>query len=198
MCLTRSLPLPEHVPNNPMPTIELRLPSVPSTEQVTIRRARVDDVEPMAELINDFAGQGLMLPKTHAQLYNHLRDFVVADAQGTLVGCAGLKITWRDLAEIVSLAVAPSWQGHGLGRRLCEPLIDDAQTIGIPTVFSLTYQVQFFAKLGFEVVPTTTLSQKVWQDCQFCPKQDCCDEVAMIRKLDQPKIPSSNGAAGDS
>lgn len=168
-----------------MPTIELRMPSTPIAEQIIIRRARVDDVEPMAELINDFARQGLMLPKTHAQLYNHLRDFVVADADGTIVGSAGLKITWRDLAEIVSLAVAPSWQGHGLGRRLCEPLIEDAQTIGIPTVFALTYQVQFFAKLGFEVVPTTTLSQKVWQDCQFCSKQDCCDEIAMIRKLDQ-------------
>ena len=37
-----------------------------------------------------------------------------------------------------------------------------------------------FAKLGFEVVPKTILSQKVWQDCAFCPKQDCCDETAMI------------------
>lgn len=149
-----------------------------------LRRAYVGDVDQMAALINDYAGQGLMLPKTHAQLYNNLRDFIVAEHNGTILGCAGLKITWRDLAEIVSLAVAPPAQGRGLGRGLCEPLIADARALGIPTVFALTYQVRFFSRLGFEVVPKTNLSQKVWQDCQFCSKQDCCDEIAMILRLD--------------
>ncbi len=166
-----------------MSGIALHLGSQPQTATSVIRRACVDDVEQMAALINSYAAQGLMLPKTHAQLYNNLRDFIIADADGVVAGCAGLKITWRDLSEIVSLAVAPQWQGQGLGRRLCEPLIEDAAALGIPTVFALTYQVGFFAKLGFEIVPKTTLSQKVWQDCQFCPKQDCCDEVAMIRQL---------------
>jgi amino-acid N-acetyltransferase len=154
----------------------------PTSAAPQLRPARVAD-EQIAALINSYAVQGLMLPKTHAQLYNHVRDFIVVEAAGTIVGCAGLKITWRDLAEIVSLAVAPAWQGRGLGRRLCEPLIADARTLGICTVFALTYQVDFFAKLGFTVVPKTTLSQKVWQDCQFCAKQDCCDEVAMILTL---------------
>ena len=151
--------------------------------EVIIRRAYVSDVDQMAAIINAYAMQGQMLPKTHAQLYNHLRDFIVADVDGMIVGCAGLKITWRDLAEIVSLAVAPEWQGQGLGKQLCLPLIEDARRLRIPTVFALTYQVPFFSKLGFEIVQRTMLSQKVWQDCQFCPKQECCDEVAMILKL---------------
>lgn len=150
-----------------------------------IRRAYVSDVEQMTDLINGYAAQQLMLPKTQAQLYNNLRDFIVVDVNGTVIACAGLKITWRDLAEIVSLAVAPEWQGRGLGRSLCEPLIADARALGIPTVFALTYQVRFFEKLGFEIVPKTILSQKVWQDCQFCPKQECCDEVAMMLRLDR-------------
>jgi amino-acid N-acetyltransferase len=160
------------------------MPPSRAAGEPVIRRAYVGDVEQMAGLINNYAAQGLMLPKTQAQLYNNLRDFIVADTDGTIVGCAGLKITWRDLAEIVSLAVAPSAQGRGLGRRLCLPLIKDAKALGIPTVFALTYQVQFFAKLGFEIVEKVTLSQKVWQDCQFCSKQDCCDEVAMILRLE--------------
>lgn len=169
-----------------MQTISLHLPSrAVVTSPVEIRRARVDDVESISELINGYARQGLMLPKTLAQLYNNVRDFVVADAEGSIVGCAGLKVTWRDLAEIISLAVAPEMQGRGLGRRLVEPLIDDARTLHIPTVFALTYQVTFFAKLSFTVVPRETLSQKVWQDCQFCPKQSCCDEIAMIRVLSE-------------
>lgn len=169
-----------------MPPIALHMPAQRNASgDPVIRRAYVGDVDQIAALINAYARQGLMLPKSHAQLYNHLRDFIVIDVDGTIAGCAGLKITWRDLAEIVSLAVAPEWQGRGLGRQLCEPLIADARALGIPTVFALTYQVQFFAKLGFEIVPKTILSQKVWQDCQFCPKQDCCDEVAMILKLDR-------------
>ncbi len=167
-----------------MTQIALHMPSQPrAAGEPIIRRAHVDDVEQMASLINGYAAQGLMLPKTEAQLYNNLRDFIVADVDGSVVGCAGLKITWRNLAEIVSLAVAQEWQGRGLGRGLCEPLIEDARALSIPTVFTLTYQVAFFAKLGFELVAKTTLSQKVWQDCQFCPKQECCDEIAMILRL---------------
>ncbi len=167
-----------------MAKIALHMPPEPRTDGTPVlRRARIEDVEQMAALINAYAREGLMLPKSHAQLYNHLRDFIVADAEGKVVGCAGLKIMWRDLAEIVSLAVHPEWQGRGLGRSLCEPLIEDARALGISAVISLTYQVPFFAKLGFEIVPKHTLSQKVWQDCQFCAKQDCCDEIAMILKL---------------
>jgi amino-acid N-acetyltransferase len=145
-----------------------------------IRPARVGDVPRMAELINSYATQGLMLPKSEAQIYNHVRDFVVADAGGTVAGCGGLKVTWHNLAEIVSLAVAPAYQGRGIGRALVLPLIEEARTLQIPTVFTLTYQIGFFAKLGFRIVPKHSLSQKVWQDCVFCSKQACCDETAMI------------------
>lgn len=148
-----------------------------------IRPARVTDVPRMGTLINGYAAEGLMLPKTEAQLYNNVRDFVVAESDGLIIGCAGLKVTWHDLSEIISLAVAPSYQGHGLGRALCWPLIDEARLLGIPTVFALTYQIGFFAKLGFMIVPKHTLSQKVWQDCVSCPKQSCCDETAMILRV---------------
>jgi amino-acid N-acetyltransferase len=167
-----------------MAKIALHMPPTPRADGTPIvRRAHIDDVEHMGALVNGYANQGIMLPKTPAQLFNNLRDFIVADADGQVVGCAGLKILWRDMAEIVSLAVHPEWQGRGLGRRLCEPLIEDAQALGIATVLALTYQVPFFHKLGFEIVPRHNLSQKVWQDCQFCAKHDCCDEIAMILKL---------------
>ena len=163
-------------------SIALQLPIRVSTETPLIRSARVDDVPQMADLVNFYAAQGLMLPKSEAQLYNHVRDFVVADAGGTVVGCGGLKVTWRNLAEIVSLAVAPAYQGRGIGRALVLPLIEEARELQIPTVFTLTYQIDFFAKLSFRIVPKHTLSQKVWQDCVFCSKQARCDETAMIRE----------------
>ena len=154
-----------------------------------IRPARVGDVPRIGELVNGYAAKGLMLPKTEAQLYNNVRDFVVAESDGAVVGCAGLKVTWHDLSEIVSLAVAPGYQGRGLGRRLVLPLIEEARLLGIPSVFALTYQIAFFTKLGFQVVPKYHLSQKVWQDCVFCSKQDCCDETAMILDIREASSP---------
>ena len=166
-------------------SIALQLPIQTSTDTPQVRPARVADVPEMANLINFYAAQGLMLSKTEAQLYNNVRDFVVADAGGAIVGCGGLKVTWHNLAEIMALAVAPAYRGRGLGRELVLPLIEEARTLGIPTVFTLTYQIGFFSRLGFQIVPKHTLSQKVWQDCVFCPKQDCCDETAMILLLDK-------------
>jgi len=164
--------------------ITLQMPMVIPDAAPILRPARVTDVPQMKDLINGFAAQGLMLKKTDAQLYNHIRDFVVVDIDGVIVGCGGLKVTWRDLAEIVALAVAPECQGRGFGRQMVLPLIEEARSLGIPTVFTLTYQIGFFAKLGFDIVPKHTLSQKVWQDCVICPKQSCCDETAMILRLD--------------
>lgn len=160
--------------------IVLRIPSRTTVAPVLVRPARVGDVPEIGALINGYAQQGLMLPKSEAQLYNNVRDFVVADAGGMVAGCAGLKVTWHDLSEIVSLAVAPAFQGRGIGRKMVLPLIEEARRLGIPTVFALTYQIAFFNKLGFAVVPKHNLSQKVWQDCVVCPKQDRCDETAMI------------------
>jgi amino-acid N-acetyltransferase len=168
-------------------SIALRVPVAKNKTMAlpVIRPARVADVPQMGALINSYAAQGMMLPKTDAQLYNNVRDFVVADVEGQIVGCGGLKVTWHDLAEIISLAVAPEFQGRGIGRALCMPLIDEARKLGIPTVFTLTYQLGFFGRMGFTIVPKHNLSQKVWQDCVICPKQDCCDETAMILPLTQ-------------
>lgn len=165
-------------PVTELPTVHV----VPDTA-ATIRRARVDDVPRLYELIAHYAARGDMLPKTLDQLYNRVREFRVADIAGEVVGCAALKITWRDLAEVVSVAVHPDVQGQGLGRRLIEPLFDEARELRIPTLFVLTLQVRFFSKLGFREIPRLHLPHKIWQDCTACFKQDRCDETAMVRDV---------------
>lgn len=150
---------------------------------VRVRRARVSDVPRLYELINYYAARGDMLPRTLDQLYNRVRNFHVADADGEVIGCVALHITWADLAEVVSLAVHPDFQGRGVGRRLVEPLFDEARDLGIPTLFALTLQVGFFSRLGFREVPRLRLPHKIWQDCATCFKQDRCDEVAMVREV---------------
>lgn len=165
------------------PPVQLPRLNVAPPAPVQMRRARVDDVPRLYELINYYAVQGEMLPKTLDQLYNRVRDFHVAEAGGEVIGSAALKITWRDLAEVISVVIHPDFQGYGLGRQLIAPLLVEAQELGIPTLFALTRRATFFSRLGFREVPRLRLPHKIWQDCSLCFKQDRCDEVAMVLEL---------------
>jgi len=165
------------------PPVGLPKLAVTPDNAVIIRRARVEDVPRLYDLINYYATQGDMLPKTMDHLYNRVREFNVAEARSEVVGCAALKVIWYDLAEVISVAVHPDFQGYGLGRDLVKPLFDEARKLGIPVVYTLTMQVGFFSKLGFREVPRLHLPHKIWQDCIACFKQDRCDEVAMLREF---------------
>lgn len=155
---------------------------------VIIRPAKITDVPAIHEIINHHAGLGKMLFKSFAQLYEDIRDFAVAetDLEGSpaVVGCVALGIIWADLAEVRSLAVADSHRGKGIGRKLVEWCVDDARRVGIRKLMSLTYEQAFFEKLGFVVVNKDTLPLKVWTDCVRCPKNLACDEIAMVRVLE--------------
>jgi amino-acid N-acetyltransferase len=157
-----------------------------SNGEVIIRRATLADVEEMHALINHFASEGLMLPKARSTLYQNIRDFYVAEevsheGQGTLAGCGALHVIWVDLGEIRSLAVAEQYQKDGVGRRIAEALLRDAESLRLPRVFALTYQRPFFERLGFVEVDKTAMPHKVWGECMECPKFPNCDEVAMVK-----------------
>ena len=161
---------------------------------MTIRPATIADVPAMQAVINSHAELGKMLFKSLAQLYENLRDFAVCEVEGKVVGCVGLAVIWADLAEVRSLAVADGHQGRGIGRRLVEWCVDEARRLGIRRLFSLTYAEAFFAKLGFGVVAKETLPLKVWSDCMRCPKRLNCDEIAMVRVLEDVHPPPAPAA----
>ena len=148
-----------------------------------IRKAKVGDIKRIQELINYFAGQDLMLPRSLNILYENLRDFFVCEDKKKIVGCAALHISWDDLAEIKSLAVARNYQNKGIGRKLAEACILEAKEIGAGRVFVLTYAPDFFKKLGFRQTAHNKLPHKIWAECINCPKFPDCRETALIRKL---------------
>ena len=154
-----------------------------------IRRAMIKDIVGIAALVNKFAERGVMLHRSLEHLYEHVRDFHVAvDDENHVVGVCGLNIVWADLAEVYSLAVDASQQGKGLGSRLVEATIEDARELGIAKLMSLTYEQRFFERLGFTVVDRMALPLKVWSECVHCPKNQACDEIAMVYQLDVPTI----------
>jgi len=135
------------------------------------------DVEPIFALVTLFARREMMLARSRADLYEGLRDFVVADMNGRVIGCGALTIEWDNLAEIKSLAVAPRYQRRGIGRRLVKACLAEARRLGIGQVFALTSAPRFFECTGFERVARETLPHKVWSDCINCPKFPDCDET---------------------
>jgi amino-acid N-acetyltransferase len=158
---------------------------VPDSD-IIVRRATLADVEAMHALINGFATDGLMLAKSRRQLYENIRDFSVAEVQesgGALAfaGCGALHVIWGDLGEIRSLAVDQRFQDNGIGRRLAQVLMQDADSLKLPSIFTLTYQQAFFERLGFRLVDKALMPHKVWGECMDCPKFPNCDELAMIK-----------------
>lgn len=151
---------------------------------IELRKAKVSDVENIHALINDYAQRGLMLARSRSMLYQFVREFFVAEEDGVFLGAGGLHIIWEDLAEIRALALTEQAVGKGIGRQLVGKLIAEAKQLGIPQVFALTYQPDFFAKCGFHKVPKEILSAKVWKECIDCPKFPNCDETALILETD--------------
>lgn len=147
---------------------------------VEIRRAKMSDIEALCELINIYSEQEIVLPRTKESLYQNLLSIYVAIYDGKVVGTASLTILDKELAEIRSLVVDSSMKKLGIGKMLVEKIIDETRRIGIDKLISLTYQVEFFKKCGFEVTVKDNMPQKVWKDCITCPKLHNCDEIAMI------------------
>ena len=150
-----------------------------------IRKAKVDEIREIQKMLTGHAQRGDMLPRSLSELYDNLRDIFVYldDDKPEIIGTCSMHICWEDLAEIRSLAVREPYQGQGIGKKLVEACIAEAITLGLHRIFVLTYQVEFFQKIGFQVVDKGTLPHKIWADCLKCIKFPECDETAMIIEI---------------
>lgn len=151
---------------------------------ILIRPAHLSDVRPMHKLLTYYAEQRELLPRSLSELYESLQKFFVAEAQKRVVGCCALYVTWDNLAEVKSLAVASEYRGQGVGRKLLQACLTQARTLGINRLFTLTLQEGFFQHLGFRKTTKHHLPHKVWTECVRCPYfPDTCVEIAMVKTL---------------
>jgi len=149
-----------------------------------VEKAKIGDAQQMHVLINNFANKGEMLPRALSDIYENLRDYYVIRENGKILACIALHISWADLAEIRSLAVNKETQYHGCGSMLVKACLQEAEQLGILTVFCLTYKPDFFKKCGFKDIDKMELPRKVWSECFHCPKFPDCDEVALVYKFE--------------
>ncbi|OGO45359.1 MAG: GNAT family N-acetyltransferase [Chloroflexi bacterium RBG_16_60_22] len=145
-----------------------------------VEKAKIADVPQIHKLINEYAKNGEMLARPLSELYEDIRDFFVIREGERVVACAALHVSWSDLAEIRSVAVAGDMKKKGLGALLVEACIKEVAELGIKDIFCFTYQPDFFKRQRFIDIDKMELPRKVWTDCFRCPKFPNCDETALI------------------
>lgn len=149
-----------------------------------IIKAKVSDASKIRDIINIYAEEHQLLSRSLINIFENLRDFwIMKDDNDKIVGCSALHIVWEDIAEIRSLVVVPEEKGKGYGKALVDKCIDEAKSLNLQRVFTLTYIPEFFQKLDFDVVEKEKLPHKIWSDCINCVKFPNCNETALILNL---------------
>ena len=148
---------------------------------VQTRNAILPDVKAIHAIIQPYAGNGTLLPRTVPELCENIRDFVVAEENGIIIGCGALHLYGIHLAEVRSIAVDPKAKGQGAGMLVVEALLEEAERHHVTCVCLFTRIPDFFAKMGFIVASRDELPDKIYKDCVHCPNLYACDEIAMVK-----------------
>jgi amino-acid N-acetyltransferase len=131
---------------------------------VLVRPARAADIRTIREIVRPLAESRVLVSKDAVTYYEALQEFRVAELDGLVVGCGALHVMWEDLAEIRTLAVRPEAKGSGVGGRLLDALVEDARALGLSRLFCLTFEVDFFARHGFEVIEGQAVDPAVYAE----------------------------------
>jgi len=173
-----------------------------------IRKARPGDFTAICELIEKYAGQGLLLPRAAADIREHLDRFLVVtekpanrnSREERLLGCVSIEPYGGDLAEVRSLAVIPEARGRGAGGKLIEAVLDTAWRQEIARVFAVTHAPGLFERQGFSVETRQAVPEKIERDCHACPHAKDCKLVAVVavvcRDRDLLPVVSSSSKVG--
>ncbi|HEY1271784.1 MAG TPA: N-acetyltransferase [Terriglobales bacterium] len=145
------------------------------------RDAVLPDAERIHRLIAVHYENGTLLPRPLPEVCENIRDFVVVEEGGQVIGCGALHLYGPHLAEVRSIAVDPLFQKMGAGLVVVKALLRQARKHRVTAVCLFTRIPEFFARLGFEAVMREAIPDKLYKDCCVCPKLHCCDEVAMVR-----------------
>jgi amino-acid N-acetyltransferase len=147
-----------------------------------VRQGRLQDAVNIFELVNSLSGDGTLLRRSYAEICENVRDFFIAESEaGVFLGCGALHLYGPHLAEVRSIVVKPEAKGQGAGGRLLVGLLEEAEKQGVVSVCLFTRIPDFFFHFGFRIADRTTLPDKIYKDCQACPRLYACDEVAMVR-----------------
>jgi len=154
---------------------------------MSVRRARMSDVDSIYQLTNFWADKGEILPRTRDNVIHDIQNFVVAELDGVVVGTASLYIYQTGLAEIRSVVIEETAQKQGQGEALVQYLLEFAHQMELEQIIVLTYIPQYFGQLGFSLIDKNSLAENIIEDSEPSPHKDPADEVAMEYIVGQGK-----------
>ncbi len=145
-------------------------------------KAHLQDARNIFDLVNSLSGDGTLLQRSYAEICENVRDFTIAETdEGGFLGCGALHLYGPHLAEVRSIVILPEAKGQGAGGLLLKALVEEAEQHAVLSVCLFTRIPDFFEHYGFRVAERDAMPDKIYKDCQTCPRLYACDEVAMVR-----------------
>jgi amino-acid N-acetyltransferase len=150
--------------------------------EIRVHKAHLQDARNIFDLVNSLSGDGTLLQRSYAEICENVRDFTVAEtSDGEFLGCGALHLYGPHLAEVRSIVMKPEAKGQGAGGLLLKALVEEAEQHAVLSVCLFTRIPDFFEHFGFRVAERDAMPDKIYKDCQTCPRLYACDEVAMVR-----------------
>lgn len=143
-----------------------------------LRTARAADLPAIEQLLT-------MSELPLAGVAESLPGFIVAEANGTIVGTAALEVR-DDNALLRSVAVAPAWRSRGLGRALVTRVIADAEARGLRALYLLTTTAEhYFPSFGFQPITRDVVPPDIRGTEEF---QCACPASAVVMCRPTPAL----------
>ncbi len=147
-------------------------------------KPKLYDIDDMQRVVKKAVEEGIILPRSDDEIATNIRSYIVAKYEKKIVGFTALHIHTKTLAEIRSLIVDENYRGLGIGKDLVKKAIEEGRDLGVKEILSLTYNKDFFEKLGFmEIKKEKIPEHKIWADCIKCKHFPICNEISMIKKI---------------
>ncbi|WHE37750.1 amino-acid N-acetyltransferase [Microbacterium sp. BDGP8] len=122
-------------------------------------------------MLDPWVQRRILLGKDLVVLYESVQEFVVAEADGQLIGCGALHVMWEDLGEVRTLIVVDEWLHRGVGGAIVDRLEQGARELGLSRLFCLTFEVDFFARRGFEAIGEQIVDADVYSQLLRSPDE---------------------------
>jgi len=151
---------------------------------IIYEKPTLKDIEQMQHLVMPEVQSGIILYRSDDEIAQNIRSYVIARDGKRIVGFCALHIYSKKLAEIRSIIIDKEYRGRGIGKNLVNFLIKEGRNLYVESIFALTYEREFFQKIGFNEIDKDKLpEQKIWADCIKCKHFPICNEIAFILKI---------------
>lgn len=125
----------------------------------TIRRARIDDVMGILNLIAPLEHEGILVKRSRELLEREIHCFTVMEKDNVVIGCAALyPFSDSESGELACMAIHPDYRGDGKAAKLLTHIERQAIKLNIHKLFVLTTQTaHWFLEQGFVETMTNAL-----------------------------------------